>query len=357
MLFDLNPKEKTADLFDRKKELAELLSATERGERLIVVYGIRRIGKTSLLKSFIYEKEFLSVFLDVRKIYFVHRKSVPSEAIYESLMEGFTELLNELGISAEEQIRILSVFQGYDITSLLSNINRWCSEKRARFLFILDEAQYLRFSKRVAYDGVIAWSMDNLKNIIFIVSGSEVGLLKEVLNYDDVKAPLYGRLKNEITLKKLNSGESREFLMRGFKEQNEDITEEQLVQVFDSVGGLIGWLTYYGYYRTVRRLSHKAALAEVFSEGSKISMAEVDTLVKGSKKRYLAIMTAISNGICSWSEIKAYTMARSGRIPDSVLDKLISSLIKFSIIEKDSDGKYKIIDPILKSHLQEDAHK
>ena len=130
MLFDLNPKEKTSDLFDRKKELVELSNSIERGERLVVVYGIRRIGKTSLLKSFISGKEFLSVFLDVRKIYFVHRKSVPSEAIYENLMEGFTNLLNEVGISAEEQINILSASQQDDITGLLSNIDRWCSAKK-----------------------------------------------------------------------------------------------------------------------------------------------------------------------------------------------------------------------------------
>lgn len=357
MLFDLNPKEKTSDLFDRKKELAELSNSIERGERLVVVDGIRRIGKTSLLKSFISGKEFLSVFLDVRKIYFVHRRSVPPEAIYENLMEGFTNLLNEVGIGAEEQINILSASQQEDITGLLSNIDRWCSAKKARFLFVLDEAQYLRFSKKVAYDGVIAWSIDNLKSITFIVSGSEVGVLKEMLNYDDIKAPLYGRLRNEITLGRLSSEESREFLVRGFKEQNENITEEQIEQVLGSIDGLIGWLAYYGNYRIARRMSHKGALAEVFSEGSKIAMAEVDTLIRGSKKRYLAIMTAISSEIGSWSEIKAYIMVRTGKISDSVLDKLLSSLTKFSIIEKDAEGLYRMVDPILKKHLLANAHK
>ena len=213
----------------------------------------------------------------------------------------------------------------------------------------------MRFSKRVAYDGIIAWSIDNLKNITFIVSGSEVGVLRELLNYDDVKAPLYGRPKNEITLGKLSSGESREFLVRGFKEQNESITEEQIAQVLENIDGLIGWLAYYGNYRTARRMSHKNALAEVFSGGSKIAMGEVDTLIRGSKKRYLAILSAISNEICSWSEIKAYTAARTGKISDSVLDKLLSSLAKFSIIEKNADGKYTMVDPILKKHLLANA--
>jgi hypothetical protein len=104
-------------------------------------------------------------------------------------------------------------------------------------------------------------------------------------------------------------------------------------------------------------MPHKDALAEVFSGGSKIAMAEVDTLIRGSRKRYLAILTAISSGACSWSEIKAYTSARAGKISDSVLDKLLSSLTKFSIIEKDADGKYRMVDPILKRYLLADVRK
>lgn len=351
MLFDRGPKEKRSDLFDRKKELAELSDAVARGDRLIVVYGIRRIGKTSLLRSFLSEKEFLNVFLDIRKIYYMHKKTIPAEVVYERLLAGFTELLNGLGISQEEQIQILSSSQSFDITDLLSSIDKWCSSKSTRFLFVLDEAQYLRFSRKVIYDGVIAWSIDNLKNITFILSGSEVGVLRDMLNYEDVKAPLYGRMRKEIVLKKLNQEESIELLENGFREREYKIKTAEINDTVLKIGGMTGWLVYYGYYRTEEHMNHEKALSEVFSEGSRIAMSEVDDLIKKSKSRYMAIMTATSKGMSSWADIRTYTIGKTGKITDAVFDKLLSSLIKFSVVEKDSDGNYTIVDPILKEYL------
>lgn len=351
MLFDLSPKESRKDLFDRETEMDALSNAIKQGERLIVLYGIRRIGKTSLLKSFLSENEFLSIFLDIRKIYFVHRRSVPADAIYEHISEGFLSLLDSLGVSSEEQIKVLSSHTEQDVTGLLSSIDKWCAAKKTRFLLVIDEAQYLRFSKKVEYDGVMAWALDNLKNVTFIVSGSEVGLLKEMLDYDNAKAPLYGRMKNEILLKKFAPDKSKEFLVKGFREAGMEIRKEEIEEVVKDLGGLIGWLAYYGHYRSSAKLSHKAALEEVFDEGATIAVSEVNALIRGSEKRYTAIMKAIASGLSTWADIKAYVVGKAGKISDSVLDKLITSLIKFSVVEKGEDGKYEIVDPILKSFL------
>ena len=222
---------------------------------------------------------------------------------------------------------------------------------------VLDEAQYLRFSRKVLYAGVIAWSLDNLKNIFFIISGSEVGVLKEMLDFENIKAPLYGRYRNEILLKKFNDEESSEFLQRGFKEQNRKISEDEIKQINEKIGGLIGWLTYYGHYRIANNMNHNDALDKVFSDGSKIAMSEIENLIKKSKKRYLAIMIGIAKGMWSWADIKAYATTKTGKIPDSGLDMLLSSLIKFSIIEKENSGNYVIIDPILKEYLKSETNK
>ncbi len=55
MLFDPRPKTSRRDLFNREEELALLDNAARRGEPLILVLGIRRVGKTSLLRSFLEE--------------------------------------------------------------------------------------------------------------------------------------------------------------------------------------------------------------------------------------------------------------------------------------------------------------
>lgn len=350
MLFDLAPKDDASELFDRRKELEELHSAMERGEKLTIVYGIRRIGKTSLIRSFISEKEFLSVFLDVRQIYYTHKRTVPSEAVYEQILRGFTDLLLGLGIGADEQMGIFSAGEN-NITNLLSDINKWCLAKKAKFLLAIDEAQYLRFSRKVSYDGVMAWGLDNLRNVFFVISGSEVGVLREMLDFENTKAPLYGRFKNELLLRKFNDEESAEFLRRGFEELGCKVGNKEIEQVIGRIGGLVGWLAYYGHYRTTDKMGHEEALERIFSDGSKIAMSEVGDLIKKSKDRYMAIMTAISKGMGSWSGIKAYTVGTTGKIPDSGLDMLLSSLIRFSIVEKDSKGNYVMADPILKEYL------
>ena len=60
MLFNLYPKTKLKDLFGREREFREFRMALELGERLIVIYGMRRTGKTSLLKTCLYELKYRS---------------------------------------------------------------------------------------------------------------------------------------------------------------------------------------------------------------------------------------------------------------------------------------------------------
>jgi AAA+ ATPase superfamily predicted ATPase len=49
-LFDLRPKSRREDLFDRERELSELYRDVGRGYPVVLVLGVRRIGKTSILR-------------------------------------------------------------------------------------------------------------------------------------------------------------------------------------------------------------------------------------------------------------------------------------------------------------------
>lgn len=56
MLFDPEPKTSRSDFFDREVEL-EKLENYLRQERLVVIYGVRRVGKTSLMRVALNEPE------------------------------------------------------------------------------------------------------------------------------------------------------------------------------------------------------------------------------------------------------------------------------------------------------------
>lgn len=62
LLFDPRPKSSRKELFDRRRELQALDDAI--GKPLILVLGVRRVGKSSLLLSFL--ERWKGVYIDLR---------------------------------------------------------------------------------------------------------------------------------------------------------------------------------------------------------------------------------------------------------------------------------------------------
>lgn len=347
MLFDLNPKERVADLYDRKKEL-EALSGSLKGERLTVVYGLRRVGKTSLIHAFLNKKEAPYMLIDARRIYQEHA-SIPKGALYEAVSAEFIDFVEKLGLETVESLtqKYPLIFADKKLSSLLKGMNDWCRDGRLVYVIVFDEAQYLRFGGSVRYDMLLAWSIDNLSNLSYVLTGSEVGMLKEFLKYDDVDAPLYGRFRNEIVLGKFDKEMSKDFLAEGFKETHKRIAPSEISAAADSIDGIAGWLTYYGYYRGVKGMDHEEALGKVFEEGSQLSTKEIEGLISKSRKRYVLALKAIAAGNANWAEIKMYVTVKGGAISDTRLGALLQSLVKFGIIEKTRDDSYVTNDPII----------
>ncbi|RLF02717.1 MAG: ATP-binding protein, partial [Thermoprotei archaeon] len=210
MLFDTAPKERREDLYDRERELAELHEALRLGERLVVVYGVRRVGKTSLVKVGLRVSGAPYVMIDVRELYyaenFVRMQALVSRVVEE--FRGQVRWYRRVGFDLRGALRRIRRIRVGDyevevepgaripLTTLLSEVDEWCGKRGMRFVFVFDEAQYLRFSN-TRYDGVVAWAVDNLSNVTFVLTGSEVGLLRDFLRVDDPEAPLFGRYRRE----------------------------------------------------------------------------------------------------------------------------------------------------------------
>lgn len=340
MLFDLHPKESRKDLFGRDAELGLLEESVRLKEQLIIIYGVRRVGKTSLLHVFLNEKKIPYILLDVRDAYF-ESGYVSLPVICERVIGEFQAFTDKLGLG-----RIEFGADAYEsLTKTLRAIDEWCKDKKTHFVMAFDEAQYLRLGGKTRYDGVIAWSLDNLPNITYVLTGSEVGMLKDFLRYDDVKAPLYGRFKSEISVNRFDHAKSMEFLREGFREQGVEVEDEELQGAIGKIDGIAGWLTYYGHYRGVKRLAYGKAIDKVYAEGSEIVMAEIGGLLSKSRRRYLYLLKAIAEGIDSWANIKRYVVAGSGTISDTRFTVLLESLVKFGFVEKEGMS-YKITDPV-----------
>lgn len=292
------------------------------------------------------KKEWPYVFIDVREIYLKYN-SVPIETLTELIIKEFMAFFGRLGLDTHESGE--NDFEDSNMTGTLRRINEWCKAKKLNFIIALDEAQYLRFSGSVKYDMLLAWSIDNLPNIMFVLSGSEIGTLKDFLDYENIKAPLYGRFRNDIYLKRFSKEESKEYLEKGFAEFGRKPENNELDDVVEKLDGTVGWLSYYGYYRCVKKIDHGKALEKLFEEGYALTKDEIEKLIKNSAKRYLSILKAIASGSNKWSDIKPYVVAKSGKtINDVLLSSLLQNLVKFGIVEKDELRKeYKIEDPLI----------
>jgi len=332
-LFDLRPKTSRDELFDREMELEELHRSVERGYPLIAVLGIRRIGKTSVLKTFL--GEIKGIYIDLRG---VRSTTDLEERVSDALSSSFSRLRRLI-----EGIRGVSIagmsleikWRGRDSISLYGLFEE-LNKKGERLVVVLDELQSSRAPVSFELKQLLAYSYDNLENICFIVAGSEIGLLRDFIGLNDSSSPLYGRHVKEIAVERFTREDSMEFLSRGFAEEGLHPPIEVLEKAVELFDGIVGWLTLYGrsYVDGLTDLERLKDMA--------VDMA-LEELNKLSEREKI-ILKAIAAGSDSWSKVRRYIAERKGVIfPKATLTRTIKKLEKLSLIRD-----YEFLDPVYK---------
>ncbi|EEB73478.1 ATP-binding protein [Thermococcus sp. AM4] len=357
MLFDPRPKKRREELFDREKEIEELLNTRE---PLTLLLGIRRVGKSSLLRVTLNEVEN-GVYIDARKMYFDSGGWITSE----SLIREFERALNSLRGSVRGKVfETLGHVRGVSISGLKLELSR--DARLSEVLEALndvgavigvDEAQYLRFyGSRGGREflALLAYAYDNLDNLRFVLSGSEVGLLHDFVGIDDYESPLYGRSHGEVVLRPFPRELSVEFLRRGFTEVGVDASDELIERAVEFLDGVPGWLVEFGRKYSETK-DFEGSLEYVFRQARGFLKGELRELERRSP-RYILILEAIARGQDRWELIRDYLALRGHNVPKSRLAELIRNLEKMSWIEADfSSGRkrYRIIDPVIERVLAE----
>ena len=163
----------------------------------LLVYGLRRVGKTTLIKKALNDSGRNYVYFECQKT---------SE---ENNVKMFVEVLEEtIGFVSANFDNFEKVFKELD-----KNYND--------YVFVIDEYSYLKqyylesksivnkeSSERI--DSEFQVIVDNhLNNINLIMSGSIINIMKNLLEY---KSPLHGRFVSTIVLKGFNYLEAKEML-------------------------------------------------------------------------------------------------------------------------------------------------
>ena len=354
MLFDPQPKEDRRSLFNFEEEVNRVISELKDPiSRLIVIKGLRRTGKSSILRVSLNEAKLNYILLDMREFADVDRRS-----FMYALSESLDKMTKGRGKLILDNIRAFS-FLGMRIEKsglkeedptikyklLLRRINEWAMKNKTYFVVGIDEAQEI---SKINFDEYLAYVYDNLSRIKIILTGSQFGVLDNIL--DNPKKPLFGRARIEINTKYLSKEESKRFLASGFKEANIEVEDNDITKAINQLNGVIGWLTLYGWH-VVKGLDPEEALEKVVELGTKIAFDEIERFLvtRGiGRKRYMEVLKILADGPKRWKEVKTMLELRlERRVPNNQISKYLNELIKYGFIVK-KDNKYLIPDPLLR---------
>lgn len=191
----------------REKELTDIdeLYAQNRFQ-LFVLYGRRRVGKTTLLNEFCKDKD--SIFYSAEQ----SNNKLNLEKFSELVFNFFNE-------------RNLEPFSSW--TNALSYIDE--HQKNKRIVLVIDEFPYL-VKKNKALLSELQHLIDHRLgngNLFMVLCGSYMGFMeKEVLGS---KSPLFGRRTGQLHMKPFNYQTSIKFLNR--------FTDEEKLKLYGAFGG------------------------------------------------------------------------------------------------------------------------
>ena len=171
----------------RKEELVKLQAAMNQTDYASLVYGKRRVGKTRLIKEALKNQK---------------KKVIYYECLRDTIKENIAALVKVLTENGIINFSItFDTFQ--DVFGYLNTLHD-------QFVIVIDEYPYLStFEKTETIDSIFQNIVDNkLANISLIISGSQISIMKSLLNEGNA---LYGRFKLSIHLKELDYRDASAF--------------------------------------------------------------------------------------------------------------------------------------------------
>lgn len=264
-----------------------------------VLYGRRRVGKTTLLKEFIKDKP---------SIYFL------------ATLENFNVVLNRFKDIVAEflQDSLLKSLELTDIKQLFKYLSNKKFDKK--LIIIIDEFQYLSKIDS-SIPSQFQYIIDELlkdKSIHLILCGSIISMMYEqTLSYN---SPLYGRRTSDIKLEAIEFDYLKEFFNNKSK--------EELIELYSVLYGVPKYLEMFRDSGNIFKSIETNILnpnGYLYNEPQFILQNEVNEPIT-----YFSILEAIANG-----EHKIGNIA--GKLNKNVqnITSFISKLIELDIIYKD----------------------
>lgn len=318
---------------NRQEELKMLNAiAQEPGAQLVMVYGRRRVGKTTLLMHWA-QQTGLPVFYWVAK-------SDPREILMANMARALYNWQHDTDITVP--------IQPQDWEQLFQMLAQAVGDRRT--IVILDELPYaLRQDRGLGSHIQAAW--DHLfkdRQVLLFLSGSHIGMLTDLIQY---QAPLYGRLTAQFPLFPLKFGDVINFLPQ--------YDVYQRLAAYAMLGGIPAYLERWRDQETI-----KANVERLFLQRTGWFHNEALVLVSDLSERettnYEAILKAIAAGHHTREDIAANaaikTTALSHYLPRlealHMIERRIPATVPLDELKTSRRSRYFLRDPFLRFYYR-----
>ena len=281
----------------RKREMEKLESEYSRDSSFVVIYGRRRVGKTTLIKEFLKNKT---------AFYFLATEEIESQSMKR--LAGV--------VARTTKNRLLQNATFTDWLDLFQVIADYEPEKKK--VFVIDEFPYL-VKTNSAFPSILQNAWDEVlkdKKVMLILSGSLIGMMqKHALSYD---SPLYGRRTSQMRLAPL-------LFTDIYAVQSLSFTES--VEQYAVTGGVPKYLEFFEDGRELTEQIKDAVLSKngfLYEEPFFLLKSESMTAVN-----YFSIIKAIADG-----NHKIGKIAGVLGIESSKLTPYLSTLSDLGFVEK-----------------------
>lgn len=304
--------------YDREDELRELRTLSKAAERktvMCVITGVRRIGKTELIKQFFRQEDGMYFFVDSSKT------SVQLLAEFSSELKARLDLPNRLTISTWD-VFFHDLFQ---------------EAKKRKLIVAFDEFQ--RFSwidKTLPFVLQKHFDLNKSDSKLFIlISGSSFGLLKQMFVEQD--APLFQRPANILHLKQF----SFELVCSILSDLGVEDFEDK-IEVYALFGGIP---KYYDLIEDYAVKDADSAMTKlVFNEHAPLKGEVKNIMIEEFGKEtvtYYSILSAIALGKNKANEIANYAGVKETSLSSYLYDltELLGALKKELPVTEDVRSK------------------
>jgi AAA+ ATPase superfamily predicted ATPase len=278
------------------RKLEKLYSTDE--FQCAIVYGRRRVGKTTLIGEFCRNK-----------------KTVFFSALETNSGTNLNVLSNAIGTCENPDG---AVFANYDsFENAFTKINEM--SQRERIVFVIDEYSYLAGADK-SISSMLQHFIDHRfskSHLFMILCGSSMSFMEnQVLGY---QSPLYGRRTAQFRIEPLTYLQSAE--------SNPDISFEQMALIYGITGGVPHYIN-----KLNAGKNFSAAVIDNFLDRTSYLFEEPGNLLKQELREpavYNAVITSVAGGATKLNEI-----AQKSNLESGPCSKYLSVLIDLGIIEK-----------------------